>query len=127
MQAMAAEGAAQQPPAATPSPWCLGQVLAKRLGPLQGPQPEQSAEPTTVQHEMHGQLKLLHQCGHPLQGQQISTTAFGMATMAEAVELPMLSGPKTADSAAEMGLLQRLISQDPAERRPSERPGSRVR
>ena len=47
--------------------------------------------------------------------------------MAEAVELPMLSGPKTADTAAEMGLLQRLINQAPAERSPRDSPGSRVR
>ena len=102
-------------------------MLAKGLGPLQGTQPEQPAEPTTVQHEMHGQLELLNQCSHPLQGQQISTTAFRMSTMAEAVELPMLSGPKTADTAAEMGLLQRLINQAPAERSPRDSPGSRVR
>ena len=76
---------------------------------------------------MNGQLQLLHQACHPLQGQQVSTTALGMTTMAEAVELPVLSGPKPAGAAAEMGLLQRLISQAPADRSPSDRPGSRVR
>ena len=127
MEATAAEGAAQQPPAAAPSAWGLGQVLAKGLGPLQGTQPEQPTEPSSIQHQMHGQLQLLHQAGHPFQGQQVSTTALWMTTMAEAVELSVLSGPEPSGASAEMGLLQRLSSQAPAARSPSDRPGSRVR
>ena len=74
-----------------------------------------------------GATVAVHQYGHPLQGQQVSAAALGMTTVAEAVELSLLAGPQAAGPAAEMGLLQRLISQAPAERRPSERPGSRVR
>ena len=75
-------------------------MLAKGLRPLQGTQPEQPTEPASIQNQMHGLLQLLHQAGHPLQGQQVRNTALGMTTMAEAVELSELSGPKPSGAPA---------------------------
>ena len=59
--------------------------------------------------------------------EQISPRAFGMAAMAQSIQLAMLLGAKTSGAAGEVSLLQRPSSQAPAERSPRDRPGSRVR
>ena len=50
-----------------------------------------------------------------------------MTAMAQSLQLVLLAGAQTAAAPAEVGLLQRLSNQAPAERSPRESPGKRVR
>ena len=76
---------------------------------------------------MQGLFEIVSDLAEALQRDQVSNGRFWMPAMAESFQLTLLSGAKPSGSASEMGLFQRPSSQAPAERNPSERPGSRVR
>ena len=76
---------------------------------------------------MQGLFEVVCDVAEALQRHQVSNSSFRMTAMAEAFQLTLLSRAKPSGSASEMGLFQRPSSQAPAERNPSERPGSRVR
>ena len=102
-------------------------MLQRRIASSEGAQPEQAAEPTAVEHQMQWHLQIQHQFRQAFEAQQIRAAVFGMTAMAQALQLALLAGAQTAAAPAEVGLFQRLSNQAPAERRPRESPGSRVR
>ena len=76
---------------------------------------------------MQGDLQLQHHCRQSFQGKQISSAPLRMTALAQTVELALLAVAQPFGASAEMGLFQRFRNQAPAERRPRESPGSRVR
>ena len=76
---------------------------------------------------MQRHFQIQHQIRQAFEAQQISAAIFGMTAMAQALQLTLLAGAQTAAAPAEVRLLQRLSTQAPAERRPRESPGRRVR
>ena len=102
-------------------------MLQWRIATAEGTQPEQAAEATAIQDQMQWHFQIQNQIGQPFEAQEIGAAVFGMTAMAQALQLALLAWAQTATAPSEMGLLQRLSNQAPAERSPRERPGSRVR
>ena len=127
LKPFAGKRAADQSPSAAAPPRRCRQMLQRRIASGEGAQPEQAAEATAVEHQMQWHLQIQHQLRQAFQAQQIGAAVFGMTAMAQALQLTLLAGAQTATAPPEMGLLQRLSNQAPAERSPRERPGSRVR
>ena len=72
-------------------------------------------------------LQLATEVGQPLKRQQVGTVAFRMAAVTQAFQLALLAGAQSLGASAEVGLLHRPSNQAPADRRPREAPGMRVR
>ena len=102
-------------------------MLQQRIAASERPQPEQAAEATAVQNQMQWHFQIQHQLGQAFEAQQIGAAVFRMTAMAQPLQLPLLARAQTTATPAEVRLLQRFNNQAPAERRPRESPGSRVR
>ena len=76
---------------------------------------------------MQGHLEIQNQIRQSFEAQQIGPAAFRMTTMTQALQLTLLAGAQTAAAPSQVGLLQRLSNQAPAERSPRDNPGRRVR
>ena len=72
-------------------------------------------------------LKVNHQLCQTLECQQISAGSLRMAPVSEAFGLTHLRGTQAFRASGQMGLFQRLRSQAPADRKPSESLGNRAR
>ncbi len=76
---------------------------------------------------MQGHLEIQNQIRQSFEAQQIGPAALRMTTMTQALQLTLLAGAQTAAAPSQVGLLQRLSNQAPAERSPRDSPGRRVR
>ena len=76
---------------------------------------------------MQGHLEIQNQIRQSFEAQQIGPAALRMTPMTQALQLTLLAGAQTAAAPSQVGLLQRLSNQAPAERSPRDSPGRRVR
>ena len=76
---------------------------------------------------MQGHLEIQNQIRQSFEAQQIGPAALRMTPMTQALQLTLLAGAQTAAAPSQVGLLQRLSNQAPAERSPRDNPGRRVR
>ena len=76
---------------------------------------------------MQGHLEIQNQIRQSFEAEQIGPAALRMTTMTQALQLTLLAGAQTAAAPSQVGLLQRLSNQAPAERSPRDNPGRRVR
>ena len=76
---------------------------------------------------MQGHLEIQNQIRQSFEAQQIGPAALRMTPMTEALQLALLAWAQTAAAPSQVGLLQRLSNQAPAERSPRDNPGRRVR
>ena len=102
-------------------------MLLQRIAAGERPQPEQAAEATAIQHQVQWHLQIQHQLGQAFEAQEIGAAVFGMTAMTQPLQLPLLARAQTTATPAEVRLLHRFKNQAPAERRPREIPGRRVR
>ena len=102
-------------------------MLQQGFGAGQRPNPEQPTEPPSIENEMQRLLQFRRQISQTFKREQISPRAFGMAAMAQSIQLTMLLRAKSSGTAGEVSLLQRPSSQAPAARSPRDNPGRRVR
>ena len=124
---MALKRTTHQAPATAAATGCGGKLGAQLVGAHQRAQPKQAAEAAAVEHQVHRQLQLVHELRQSLQGEQVGAVVFRVAALTEPIQLALLTGAQAFGPAAEMRLSQWFSSQAPADRRPRDRPGRRVR